>query len=463
MLHDIRRAPANKRPHCLIVDHTDRLSRNLRVLLNIIHELTALGVSLYTSKGPVDLHPDQGIIGLQIEGIFAEQYLRNLAQETKKGLREKARQGHWVGGCPYGYERISKNTIAPATYGSADAVRLAFGLYQTEVYSVAQLADVLNQQASRWGRTFGTESLRDILHNRAYCGYVSSGREEFKGNHEPLITEEQWQICATIRATRTRHRTARHSGQTSTVLLVGGIGRCHCCSQPLWASNSGRQSVGHHYSYYRCAGSSRRNCTMPQQPATIIDQQVFELIEGFSLAVEYHQEAIDELLEIAPAPLPNPAPVDPIKVQTKIDRLSVAWVNGNISDDLYEQQLAALKAQLVVLPAPEPQPPIDLTEARRLLGNLPAVWQAATLPERRMLTRMLFEAIEVSERRIKAIQPTKTYGVLLFAARHMNRQIFSRWSGRRDSNSQPSAWKADALPLRYSRVCFASANDARSC
>ncbi len=26
------------------------------------------------------------------------------------------------------------------------------------------------------------------------------------------------------------------------------------------------------------------------------------------------------------------------------------------------------------------------------------------------------------------------------------------WSGKRDSNPQPSAWEADALPLRHSRV-----------
>jgi hypothetical protein len=30
-------------------------------------------------------------------------------------------------------------------------------------------------------------------------------------------------------------------------------------------------------------------------------------------------------------------------------------------------------------------------------------------------------------------------------------QRFRVWSGRRDSNPQPSAWEADALPLRHSR------------
>ena len=31
-----------------------------------------------------------------------------------------------------------------------------------------------------------------------------------------------------------------------------------------------------------------------------------------------------------------------------------------------------------------------------------------------------------------------------------------RWSGQRDSNSRPSAWEADTLPLSYARKCMAS-------
>ena len=30
--------------------------------------------------------------------------------------------------------------------------------------------------------------------------------------------------------------------------------------------------------------------------------------------------------------------------------------------------------------------------------------------------------------------------------------IMLRWSGKRDSNSRPSRWQRDALPLSYSRI-----------
>jgi hypothetical protein len=42
-----------------------------------------------------------------------------------------------------------------------------------------------------------------------------------------------------------------------------------------------------------------------------------------------------------------------------------------------------------------------------------------------------------------------------------NRELLKKWSGRRESNSQPTAWKAVTLPLSYSRLdlaALASAN-----
>ena len=36
--------------------------------------------------------------------------------------------------------------------------------------------------------------------------------------------------------------------------------------------------------------------------------------------------------------------------------------------------------------------------------------------------------------------------------RPVNARLPGRWSGKRDSNPRPSAWKADALPLSYSRT-----------
>lgn len=444
MLADLKRLPKHKRPQAIIVDHTDRLSRNLRIFLNIVHELQQLEVKLWTSKGIVDLQSDSGIMTMQFEGIMNEQYLRNLSYKTSQGLREKARQGFWVGLPPYGYIKADKDRITPHD-PAADAVRMIFALYQTEAYSIAQLADYMNNHAHIYHRTFGLESLRDILQNRAYCGYTASGGEEFKGQHEPLISEEQWRICEQIRQARTRHRTARHRGQSSTVLLVGGLGRCHVCGQVMWASNSGRIGLNQkHIPYYRCSGSSRRNCDTKQSNAARIDQQVLDLVCQIGLAVEYHQQAIDQLLSMVPEqPVQR---IDPVKIQAKMDRLSVAWVQGNISDQAYQQQLAALKEQLT-LPEEQPQTMLDLVQARRMLASLPDVIQAATLPERRALINMMFESVDIGDKRIQGIQPKKMYAVLLAAARHQEQIHVSRWSGKRAFSPTSTSIDWCSVPL----------------
>ena len=40
---------------------------------------------------------------------------------------------------------------------------------------------------------------------------------------------------------------------------------------------------------------------------------------------------------------------------------------------------------------------------------------------------------------------------VLIQIEYNGRETHASWSGRRDSNPQPSAWEADALPLRHTR------------
>lgn len=77
--------------------------------------------------------------------------------------REEVGDGRWY-----------QDTIAPGEY--AEIVRELFERYATGNYSYARLADAINP---RGGKHLRTEAVRDILSNRAYCGFVSSGGREF--------------------------------------------------------------------------------------------------------------------------------------------------------------------------------------------------------------------------------------------------------------------------------------------
>ena len=67
-------------------------------------------------------------------------------------------------------------------------------MYATGLHTDRTLAAWLNvnEQRTARGRTFGADTVREMLCNAAYCGYVSARRDRtktIKGLHEPIVEE----------------------------------------------------------------------------------------------------------------------------------------------------------------------------------------------------------------------------------------------------------------------------------
>lgn len=419
MMEAVRKASKKNRVQAIIIDNLDRFMRNLRELLNFEYELRQLGVRLLSASEDIDTGSDAGAMMFQFKGMFAERYLENLKRETLKGLRGKAEKGRWVGGMnPYGYVRVNKDVITPAGDASTEAVMQIFNLYATRRYSYARLADRMNEQAEHWGRTFSTEAVRDILTNKAYCGYVSCSGVHYPGNHVAIISEELWNKCELIRlARRTISWTAENPRppQNPQTILIG-VGRCTACDQAMWSTTSGKP--GYRKSYYRCAGRSRRNCDAKMINAIDTDDELLHLVRGLCLTVSQQAGALQRLidsLEISRAPAQ-----DSDDVQAKIDRLTTAWVSGNISDVAYRQQLERLKSrQEQIAQQEEEAPPVlDVGEAAAMLANFPKVLAEATTEEQRELIQILMESVWIENGHgIKAIKPKREFILLLEVAR----------------------------------------------
>lgn len=85
----------------LLVEKTDRLHRNLRDYVTI----DELDLDIHLVKEGGVLSPDAKSHEKFMHGIkvlMAKNYIDNLSEETKKGMREKAEQGYWPGRAPLG-------------------------------------------------------------------------------------------------------------------------------------------------------------------------------------------------------------------------------------------------------------------------------------------------------------------------------------------------------------------------
>ena len=144
-----------------------------------------------------------------IHEMFDEYYSVSLSFWTRAGLAEKARQGHLGGQLPWGYVRDPDSREAVPDPQRAPLVRGMFERYATGQESDRTIAAWLNAKGARTakGRAFAKDTVREMLVNAAYCGYVTGLRDqsrEIRGRHEPIVTEELFNRVQEVRSWRTR-------------------------------------------------------------------------------------------------------------------------------------------------------------------------------------------------------------------------------------------------------------------
>ena len=111
--------------------------------------------------------------------MFDEYHSVSLSFWTRSGLKEKARQGNLVGSLPWSYVRDSDTKLAVADPERALLLLVMFEHYGTSQESDRTLAARLNAKSARSerGRLFSKGTVREMLCNAAYAGYVSGLRD----------------------------------------------------------------------------------------------------------------------------------------------------------------------------------------------------------------------------------------------------------------------------------------------
>ena len=118
-------------------------------------------------------------------------------------------------------------------------------MYATGRHTDRTLAEWLNvnEQRTARDRAFGVDTVREMLCNTAYAGYVSARRDTtktIKGLHEPIIEETLFDRVQEMR--RQRARTLK-PGRPSQRYLLRGLARCERCQGKMQGTAIGRKLV----------------------------------------------------------------------------------------------------------------------------------------------------------------------------------------------------------------------------
>lgn len=324
----------------ILVFKLSRFGRNTRDILNSINLLQKYGVNLLTKEEGLDSSTPIGNILIAILGTIAEMERENIIVQTMLGREEKARQGGWNGGlAPFGYDIVDEKLV-PNEY--AYIVKMVYEKYVNENIGIKGVVDYLNKngikkpvpknrqdfQFTDWS----THTIKNILDNPAYTGFVAFGRRktvqclneetgeiEYKlkkqdeyissveQSHEAIISQEVFDMAQQKRKSRAC-RGNKNIGQTPKHLLSGLL-KCPQCGSHMvinynkWSNQDKtaritRSYICGHYNRTGAHGECSRNGIAADRIEKEVVEYTKKLISNPEFTI-YLQEKIGKSLDVS--------------------------------------------------------------------------------------------------------------------------------------------------------------------
>src|SRR3990167_6395512 len=188
MLEKIENGEANG----ILAWNPDRLARNSVDGGRIIYLLdTGKLASLKFPTFWCD-NTSQGKFMLNIAFGQSKYYVDSLSENTKRGLRQKVRNGEYPTLAPVGYINDSRIKSVVVDKKTAKIIKQAFELYVKGNQRLEDIANFLakKNKISKRGNIIHKSRATSILSNPFYTGLFRYGGELHEGKHEPIISKK---------------------------------------------------------------------------------------------------------------------------------------------------------------------------------------------------------------------------------------------------------------------------------
>jgi len=269
----------------VVVYKLDRLSRSQKDTLYLIEDIfNPNGVDFISMNESMDTSTPLGRLMLGILSAFAQLERENIRERTRMGMKERVKTGLWMGGgrIPFGYDYDKKNGILVPN-ADAEIVKKAYQLY-LEGYSTAKIARVLGLKYEKLAY--------QILRRKSNAGYITYNGEEYKGMHEPIISEEVYYKAMEMMERRSDIR-RRNSNYLLTGLII-----CGKCGAKMRYQKWGKDKVKI-VCYSKDKSKTHlikdENCDNPPTDAFELENAVTEDLFMFSLKKENEVTQEDSL------------------------------------------------------------------------------------------------------------------------------------------------------------------------
>ena len=239
----------------VLVMDIDRLGRgNMQDQGLILDTFKQSKTKIITPRKVYDLSNEFDEEYSEFEAFMARKELKLITRRMQRGRIKSVEEGKCISSnAPFGYkfEFEGKNRFLVVDDEKANIVKIIFDMYLEGLgaYKIANYLNSLGYKTST-GRDWYEKGIRDIIKNKAYCGYIVWNKVERKRNssrrspekqieslglHEPIISEDIWNKAQEMRTKRSISPV--HDNKKLTNPLAGLV-KCKLCGATLTASSS---------------------------------------------------------------------------------------------------------------------------------------------------------------------------------------------------------------------------------
>lgn len=315
----------------------DRLARNMIDGGNIIDMLQRRKIE-HIRTHERDYWPDDNSLLMAVEFGMANQFIRDLSKNVKRGLRAKAEKGWYPGVAKPGYlnnkylEKGEKSIMEDPV--GFPLIKKAFERLLTGLYRPTQVWETLNYQfgyrtpkrKKLGGKPLSRSGFYSIITDPFYYGdfeYPTGSGNWYPGKHTPMITQAQYEkIQKFLGRTDNPRPRMKHTPDTAFY----GTFRCADCNSMITPDEKTqtictkckhkfsskyaqactkcgtpiaemKKPIHLKYIYYGCTKMKDPNCSQASVESRILDKQVVAVLNSIKISEKMKDWYIKRLNE----------------------------------------------------------------------------------------------------------------------------------------------------------------------
>ena len=385
--------------------HPDRLARNSVDGGRIIYLLDC--EQLHALKFPTFWmeNTSQGKFMLNIAFGQSKYYIDSLAENTKRGLRQKVRRGEYPSLAPVGYINDVRTKSIVVDKKRSVIIRKAFELYAKNGSRLEDISNFLAQHNifSKGGKRLKKDRISFILSNSFYYGHFRYVGEIHEGKHQPIVLKKIFDKVQEVLKQRGKTR----KSDTNAPQAFCGLLRCGACNMMITAENRIKHQKNgntHHYVYYRCSRKNKTiKCVESPVREELLDQQISSLLQKFSLQKDWAEE-LTKMLEKDKSESAQSSAAFVQEAQEKIKTISIKlqrlldiYLDQVIEREIYLSKKAelmsekkSLEEQIIRIEQKRTGWVEPMIEWIKEAENLPKITQEGSLSEKKTAAKEIF-------------------------------------------------------------------------